>query len=227
MQLNTDLTRRVVVDSTALPWQPSPMQGVHRRLLARDGDEDAEATSVVRYEPGAHFERHVHPRGEEFLVLSGVFEDEQGSYPAGTYVKNPPGSAHAPSSAEGCTLFVKLRHLHDGDRRRVVVRPSDQTWHPGLVEGLAIVSLDEYRTSSTALVRWAPNTRFNPHLHPGGEEIFVVDGVFEDEHGTYRAGTWLRTPPMSAHQPFSREGCLILVKVGHLMRETFERGLSR
>ncbi|MEB3214064.1 MAG: cupin domain-containing protein, partial [Leptolyngbyaceae bacterium] len=55
-----------------------------------------------------------------------------------------------------------------------------------------------------------------PHRHWGGEEIFVLDGVFEDEQGRYPKGTWLRNPPGSVHSPFSTEGCVIYVKTGHL-----------
>jgi anti-sigma factor ChrR (cupin superfamily) len=66
-------------------------------------------------------------------------------------------------------------------------------------------------------VRWAPKTRFKPHVHPGGEEILVLDGVFNDEDGAYQAGTWLRSPRWSRHTPFTGpEGALIYVKVGHL-----------
>jgi len=79
-----------------------------------------------------------------------------------------------------------------------------------------VMPLSEFGATHTALVRWAPGTRFNPHRHYGGEEIYVLEGVFEDEFGRYPAGTWLRSPHLSAHQPFSREGCIILVKVGHL-----------
>jgi anti-sigma factor ChrR (cupin superfamily) len=50
----------------------------------------------------------------------------------------------------------------------------------------------------------------------GGEEILVLEGTFQDEFGDYPEGTWLRNPHMSSHQPFSREGCLIYVKTGHL-----------
>ena len=84
--------------------------------------------------------------------------------------------------------------------------------------GLTVLPLSEFGTSHTALVRWAPETYFSPHRHWGGEEIFVVEGVFSDEHGDYPAGSWLRSPHMSQHQPFSREGCLILVKTGHLQQ---------
>lgn len=66
-----------------------------------------------------------------------------------------------------------------------------------------------------ALVRWAPDTQFNEHMHPGGEEILVLDGVFSDEHGDYPAGTWLRNPRWSRHTPYTgAEGALIYVKVG-------------
>ena len=66
-------------------------------------------------------------------------------------------------------------------------------------------------------MRWDPGTEFHPHMHMGGEEILVLEGTFSDEHGDYPAGTWMRSPHASEHQPFSREGCLIYVKVGHLL----------
>ena len=218
MRLNCDTTQRVVLRSEDLPWQPSPAAGVLRRLLAREGDEDARATTVVRYEPGARFPRHAHPQGEEIVVLEGGFADEHGTYPAGTYVKNPPGFEHSPRSSAGCTLFVKLRQLHDDDLERVVVRPSDRRWRPGLVGGLDVLALDQFSGTHTALVRWAPGTSFARHRHFGGEEIFVLEGTFQDDFGDYPRGTWIRSPHMSAHQPYSMVGCLIFVKVGHLLR---------
>lgn len=216
MKLNDDLSKRVVLRSTELPWQNSPAAGVQRRLLARDGDEDARATSVVRYEPGAVFAPHTHPQGEEIMVLDGEFADEHGTYPAGTYIKNPNGTTHAPRSATGCTLFVKLRQLGDADTEQQVLRPADQHWHPGQVRGLAVLPLSQFGASHTALVRWAPGTFFSKHQHCGGEEIFVLEGTFQDEFGDYPSGTWIRSPHMSAHQPYSEQGCLIFVKVGHL-----------
>lgn len=216
MKLNDDLSKRVVLRSTELPWQPSPAKGVHRRLLARDGGEDARATSIVRYEAGAVFPSHAHPQGEEIMVLEGEFADEYGVYPAGTYIKNPHGTTHAPRSTAGCTLFVKLRQLDDQDSEQLVVRPTDRRWSPGLVRGLEVFGLSQFGTTHTALVRWAPGTFFNKHQHYGGEEIFVLEGTFQDEYGDYPSGTWIRSPHMSVHQPYSEQGCLIFVKVGHL-----------
>ena len=216
MKLNIDLGRRVCLCHHDLPWMDSPTPGVHRRLLERDGDEIARATSVVRYQAGTSFPHHVHEFGEEIFVLEGVFTDEDGHHCAGTYLKNPAGSAHAPSSAEGCTLLVKLRHLDLEDQGQVHVDARTAIWHPGLVKGLEVLPLTTFRTTQTALVRWAPGTVFRAHRHYGGEEIFVIEGVFEDEHGRYPAGTWIRSPHLSLHTPFSTEGCTILVKTGHL-----------
>lgn len=214
--LNTDYTQRVVLDTLALPWQASPSPQVWRRQLERDGGECARATSIVRYDPGARFPEHGHELGEEIIVLDGVFSDQHGDYGPGTYIKNPPGWQHAPFSAHGCTLFAKLRHLDPADRGRVVTNFRRDKWYAGMVAGLTVLPLSKFATQHTAMVRWAPETYFNPHRHYGGEEIFVVEGTFADEFGEYPAGTWLRSPHLSLHQPFSREGCLIFVKTGHL-----------
>lgn len=214
--LNSDFSERVVVNIQVLPWQDSPSGGVRRRMIERDGGEVARATSIVRYDAGARFPPHRHDLGEEIIVLDGVFSDEDGDYGAGTYIKNPPGSLHSPFSEQGCTLFVKARHLDLADQERVVVDTHGSSWFAGMVPGLSVLPLAEFSTQHTALVRWAPETFFNPHRHFGGEEIFVLEGVFADEHGEYPAGTWLRSPHLSMHKPFSREGCLIFVKTGHL-----------
>lgn len=221
MQVNADFEQRVVLPPPGPEaWVPSPMAGVHRRLLDRVGGEVARATSIVRYAAGSRFDHHEHGGGEEFLVLEGVFSDEQGDYPAGTYVRNPPGTGHAPFSREGCTLFVKLWQFARGDTRPVRIDTRSAAWHPGLVPGLSVMPLHEFEGISTALVRWAPDTQFNQHAHPGGEEIFVLEGLFRDEHGEYPAGSWLRNPRWSRHTPFTgAEGATIYVKVGHLGAE--------
>lgn len=220
MQLRSDWSERVVVDSAAMDWADSPADGVQRKMLERDGEEVARATSIVRYAPGSRFPRHVHAMGEELFVLEGEFCDDSGRFGPGSYIRNPPGSAHAPWSDTGCVLFVKLRYFDPIDQARVVVHTRDEPWLPGLVPGLQVMPLHDFRTQHTALVRWVPGTYFNPHRHYGGEEILVVDGTFEDEHGCYPAGSWIRSPHLSQHQPFSREGCTILVKTGHLIANT-------
>jgi anti-sigma factor ChrR (cupin superfamily) len=218
--IHSDFSLRVAVDTAALPWQASPAPGVWRRMIEREGGEIARASSLVRYDAGAAFAEHPHELGEEILVLDGTFSDQDGDYPTGSYIKNPPGSAHVPFSKEGCTLLVKVRHLDPEDAGRVVVDTRRAAWFQGLVPGLTVLPLSSFGSRNTALVRWAPETFFNPHRHHGGEEIYVLEGVFEDEHGRYPAGSWLRSPHLSQHQPFSHEGCLIFVETGHLPDRT-------
>ena len=217
MNLNDDFSMRIVARAADAAWTPSPQSGVDRRMLDRVGGEVARATSIVRYAPGSRFDRHVHAGGEEILVLDGVFSDESGDHAAGSYLRNPPGSAHAPFSHEGCLLFVKLRQFAPDDLVSVRRDTRSLPWRQGLVPGLSVMPLHSHDGVDTALVRWAPNTRFNAHVHPGGEEILVLDGVFSDDGGDYPAGTWLRSPRWSRHAPFTGPaGALILVKVGHL-----------
>jgi anti-sigma factor ChrR (cupin superfamily) len=218
LQVRADMSRREVVVFDEVPWVPSPAAGVDRRMLDRVGDEVARATSVVRYAPGSTFDAHEHALGEEFFVLEGVFADEHGSYPAGTYVRNPPGSRHAPRTDAGCTIFVKLRQFAMSDTHRVVVDTTARSFSPGQVDGLTVLPLHEHEGVSTALVGWAPGCQFVAHQHRGGEEIVVLGGTFADEHGSYAAGTWIRSPHLSQHHPFSTEGCLIYVKTGHMTR---------
>jgi anti-sigma factor ChrR (cupin superfamily) len=219
-KLHDDFAQRVVDLAADAQWTASPQPGVQRRLLDRTGGEVARATSIVRYAPGASFPRHVHGGGEEILVLEGTFSDERGDYPAGCYIRNPPGSSHAPCSRGGCVLLVKLWQFAAADLEPVRIDTRNTPWRPGLVPGLSVMPLHAFDGVSTALVRWAPETRFNQHAHPGGEEILVLDGLFQDEFGAYPALSWLRSPRWSRHTPFTGvEGALIYVKVGHLGAE--------
>ena len=216
MKINADFNQRVVIQTTDIPWVDSPMSGVQRRMLDRVGEEVARATSLVRYAPGSYFSAHTHGGGEEFFVLDGVFSDEHGDFGPGTYVRNPVGSSHTPYSKDGATIMVKLWQMSPEDQSRVVIDTTKAGWAPGLVPGLEVLPLHTYGTEQVALVKWAPGTKFQPHRHWGGEEIFVLEGTFADEQGVYPKGTWLRNPPDSVHTPFSEEGCLIYVKTGHL-----------
>ena len=223
MRLHADFTQRVVIRPGDAPWQASPSPGVTRCLLDRVGGEEARATSLVRYAPGSVFPTHEHPDGEEILVLDGVFSDDTGDHGPGTYLRNPDGSRHAPRSEAGCTLFVKLRQFQPGDTERVRIDTRAGEWRPGLVPGLRVMPLHSFGTQHTALVDWAPGTVFQPHTHWGGEEVLVLDGVFEDEHGTYPKGSWLRSPHGSRHAPRAPLGARILVKTGHLDEDFVKR----
>jgi len=217
-ELNADFSERVVIKPDDYVWEPSPMPGVERMKLDRIGDEVARATSLVRYAPNSTFSPHEHSGGEEIYVLEGVFGDEHGEYPAGTYIRNPIGTSHQPViGSEGATIFVKLHQFSKQDEKQFTLNTKVQTWHQGLVEGLTVMPLHQHEGENVALVNWAPNTQFNPHRHWGGEEILVLEGTFYDEHDSYPTGSWLRSPHLSEHCPYTKDdGALIYVKVGHL-----------
>lgn len=218
MEINDDFQARVVITPDDMSYVSSPSPGVERIMLDRIGGEVARATSIVRYAPGSEFPPHVHTGGEEYLVLEGVFSDEHGDFPTGSYVRNPMGTRHAPFTRDGATILVKLWQFQEGDDRQFAVDTRAQAFVPGLVDGLSVLPLHSFGTENVALVRWAPGTRFKPHRHWGGEEIYVIEGTFADEHGVYPAGSWLRNPDGSDHTPFTtEEGALIYVKTGHLI----------
>lgn len=217
MLINADFSKRAVVRPEEYNWVASPASGVDRMMLDRVGDEVARATTIVRFAPNTSFEAHTHGGGEEYLVLEGVFSDEHGDYGAGTYVRNPIGTAHTPHiGPEGATILVKLHQFDPSDKTAVVIDTKTAAFQDGSAEGLTVLPLHASVSENVALVRWAAGTRFNAHRHWGGEEIYVIEGTFQDEHGDYPAGSWLRSPHMSQHTPFSDEGCLIYVKTGHL-----------
>jgi anti-sigma factor ChrR (cupin superfamily) len=216
--LNADLSKRVVILTDTEQWVASPQPGVSRRPLDRHGAESGRATSIVRYEPGSSFPAHTHPEGEEFLVLEGVLQDESGVYPEGTYVLNPPGSRHAPSSPQGCVLFVKLCQYAGEGRPRIALDTRRMQWRPGPDPGVSVKPLysDPARPETMALMKFEPGASMHRHAHPGGEEFLVLEGTLEDESGVYPRSTWVRNPRSSSHAPFSREGCVIYLRTGGL-----------
>jgi anti-sigma factor ChrR (cupin superfamily) len=218
MELNADFSQRTVVHAARLPWVASPMPGVERRMLDRIGDEVARATSIVRYAPGSHFSAHTHGGGEEFLVIEGVFQDEHGDYPAGSYVRNPPTSIHTPGSDSGCVIFVKLWQFAPDDRTRVRL---DTAQLPFLQvhdrTGVEVIPLFRDSREQVRLERWAPNADI-VLTEQGGIEILGLEGDFADELEQFTAHSWLRLPPGSTlRAQVGSEGCGVWIKTGHLL----------
>ena len=214
-RLHMDFGQRVFVETEKQDWIPSPSSKVWRKPLEREQAESGHTTSIVRFGPDSVFPQHAHPLGEEILVLEGVFSDEHGDYGPGTYIRNPPGSRHAPFSREGCVLFVKLDQFDPQDMASVRIDTRSAAWLPGQ-GNLEVMPLHEFKGEHVALVKWPAGERFQAHTHFGGEEVLVLSGEFRDEHGNYPAGSWLRSPHMSRHHPFVEEPTVIWVKVGHL-----------
>ncbi|HEY9181936.1 MAG TPA: cupin domain-containing protein [Gammaproteobacteria bacterium] len=215
--INGDLTVRVTVDTAKMDWTPSPSGTVWRKRVHLVGPpESGQVTSVVRYEPRSTFHAHAHPDGEEILVLEGVFSDEHGDWPVGTYLLNPEGFRHAPFSREGCVIFVKLRQYPGRARNHVAVVSGELPWQAtgrSGVEVRPLYSQPEF-ADTTRLERWAAGTRLGRIEYANGAELFVLDGAFTDEGGSFARGAWLRLPPGSAHSPETERGCELYVKEG-------------
>ena len=194
MELNSDFTKRVVVHAKQLAWQPSPMAGVERRMLDRLGDEVARATSIVRYAPNSKFSAHVHGGGEEFIVLEGVFQDEHGDYPVGSYIRNPPQSSHTPSSQEGCIIFVKLRQFDDSDRREVKVKIQDlPTVNDPNRPGVSVTPLFRDEREEVRVESWQANTKVVIDA-ANGAELLVLEGSCTEGKDQLVTQSWLRVP---------------------------------
>ena len=197
MELNADFTKRAVVHGAAMPWQASPIPGVERKMLDRIGDEVARATTIVRYAPHSQFSPHTHGGGEEFLVLAGVFQDEHGDYPVGTYVRNPPTSRHTPGSASGCTILVKLWQFDPDDRTQVTLNTTNQPYIAAVTRpGVSILPLFADERETVQLERWAANVSIDVFA-PEGLEIFVIQGSFRESGEVFQPYSWLRLPPSS------------------------------
>lgn len=207
----------LVINTDDKEWIESPSKLVFRKPLEREAAESGHVTSIVKYAAGASFPAHPHPLGEEIFVLEGTFSDENGDYPAGTYLRNPPGTSHAPFSKEGCVIFVKLNQFSENDTKQVVINTNDQEWLAGH-GNLKVMPLHTYATEGTALVKWPKGEKFISHTHFGGEEIFVLQGTFMDQFGSYPQNTWIRNKHLSTHHPFVEDETIILVKTGHLAK---------
>jgi anti-sigma factor ChrR (cupin superfamily) len=227
MRINADFTKRASVHAGTSDWVQSPMPGVERRMLDRVGDEVARATSIVRYAPGTVFSPHTHPGGEEFFVLDGIFQDERGDYPAGSYVRNPPASRHRPRSQAGCTIFVKLFQFDPADCSHVnldtrfigAVAPAGRqgvTLIPLFNDGREDVRLEEWRADASVLLDV-----------PGGFEALVLEGSFAEGGETFAQHSWLRLPKgFRLTAVAGAAGARLWVKTGHLLSlHTHEDGV--
>ena len=214
MELNADFSQRVVVHSDQLDWTPSPMPGVDRRMLDRIGGEVARATTIVRYAPNSKFSAHTHTGGEEFIVLEGVFQDEHGDFPAGTYVRNPPTSAHTPGSDEGCVIFVKLWQFDMEDRTQFRKTMAEEIATP--VKGVATAVLHKDVRETVTYSQLDPGAELE-NTDPGGIEVLVLSGSVTEGGETLGKGTWLRLPEGQALSAVAGpDGATLWSKTGHL-----------
>lgn len=217
MDINADFSARAAVHSETLDWLASPMKGVSRRMLDRIGDEVARATTIVRYDPGSHFSAHTHTGGEEFIVLDGVFQDEHGDFPAGSYIRNPPTSFHTPGSEVGCVIFVKLWQFDMDDRTHVNINTRETNFvaEHGR-KGVETMPLYSDAREDVRLERWAAGVTVSIDT-AGGAELLVLEGGFAESGEAFGKNSWLRVPQGYKLTMIAGEsGARVWVKTGHL-----------
>ena len=216
-RINADFTRPALVHGAETPWIDSPMPGVARRPLDRIGGEVARATSIVRYAPGSHFSPHTHDGGEEFLVLDGVFQDEHGDFPAGSYIRNPPTSRHTPGSAPGCVIFVKLWQFDPADRTHVRLDTATAPSRPADGRpGVTVTPLFHDTAEDVRVETWDAAASVTVAA-PAGLELLVLDGIATVGPDTLRPWSWLRLPPGATLAAVAGpDGTRVWLKTGHL-----------
>ena len=193
MRINDDLTVPVIVHAAQLPWKSSPAAGVDRRMLFRIGDEVARATSIVRYAPRSAFPRHTHGGGEEIVVLDGVFQDEHGDYPAGSYFRNPPGTSHVPASKDGCTIFVRLWQFRGDDRDQVVRQPTEGRPVEPRSGAASAIELFDDGFENIRFESWMAGSAITVE-NARGLEMLVLSGSLSIGDQMLTAQSWARLP---------------------------------
>lgn len=217
MQLHADFTQTVILCPEDYHWTPSPGGQVNRVMLERIGQERARATSLVEYPQGANFPSHDHPLGEEILVLSGIFtENDQQHYAQGWYLRNPHQSQHQPSSATGCIIFVKLMQMQATEQTPVRINTHDASLWVNTRYGLR---LDLYQDPYENTYLFKPRLAHPFSLSdPQGVELLIVQGALHTHKTVFTQGTWLR---LAAHDQLhftqSDPDTILYLKRGHLL----------
>jgi anti-sigma factor ChrR (cupin superfamily) len=213
-ELNLNFTQKVVIETPIKKGIEFPTEGF-KMILLEGSRETEHITSIISYNSGSINQNFNQTQGEEIFVLSGNYINEFGEHPAGTYLRIPPGSSYQAFNQTGCTLFIKINQFNGGDNQKTIINTNEQKWLQGH-GNLQVMPLHHFRTEGTALVKWPTNEKFVRHSHYGGEEILVLSGKFQDEHGSYPKLTWIRSNHLSVHRPWVEEETVILVKTGHL-----------
>ena len=218
MDVNGDFSKRVMLHSDSIQWEVSPMKGVDRRRLDRIDNDADRVTTIVRYAPGSIFSPHVHSGGEEFIVLEGIFEDDYGDWPMGSYIRNPPTSKHKPGSKEGCVIFVKLAQFQTDDRTFVHIDMNKIGTVPDANRpGVKVTPLFKDDHEDVRVEYWEPNTSITVDAS-GGAEILVLEGGFTESGDELRKESWLRLPINTTFiAQTGSEGAKVWIKSGHLL----------
>ena len=101
--------------------------------------------------------------------------------------------------------------------RHVIIQTADLDWQESPSPGVWRKRLDRIGPAEagrvTSIVRYDPGSEFPTHPHPGGEEFLVLEGTFSDHSGDFGVGTYVLNPEGFEHTPYTKDGCVIFVKL--------------
>lgn len=205
--INIEYKKTIYIEDDNLQWQEDKELEIDKKIFTKDENKE---TALIKIDKNSKLENSTQKNSVEIFVLDGVYSNELGDFEKGSYLKLPNEDESRVFSNEGCEIFRKVNYPQIKEEK-IVIDTEKSFWHQGQ-GNLQVMPLSE----QTALVKWPENEIFIPHTHWGGEEILVLSGIFIDEHGIYKKGTWIRNPHLSSHHPFVKEETVILVKTGHL-----------
>ena len=176
--------------------------------------------------------------------MDGTFHDQYGSFPAGSYVRNPIGTEHAPwVEDDGCTIMVKLLQMADptptelNTPTHVLLDKAKNDIGQHVQYGTFAQIYSNMYTGETVEVCWVNPSALLPADMKcvGGEELFIISGSLELDDASYGNGNfnkwgWIRFPPKTdetwrERQPLigGNTGAIVYRKTGHLTEKARAR----
>ena len=213
--LNMDFSKRVVIDTNKVPWQPTGIPGVTVKPLALEDSESGHLTAMLRYQDESVYTRKELSMGEELLILAGTFTAASGDYATGTYYRNPSSMMQIPFSQRGCVMFAKMNQVQRTDSEKIVRNVYTTDWL-GADNGIKMQILNQHAAEQTLMVKWPKNYSGAGESNITGAEVFVISGELIDDNGRYPAGTWLRSPSAPFNNAYTETETVAFIKYGHL-----------
>ena len=204
--LNENYDKSISIDTSVQIWKINEELNYKEKLLSIDNDKK---TSILELDKNSKLSMNPSVKPVEIFVLEGIYSNEFGDFGKGTYLNMPKENQEKVNCKSTCKIFRKENYSTHYEK--VIIDTTKQEWLQGQ-GNLQVMPLIE----GTALVFWPKDEVFIEHKHWGGEEIYVLNGIFMDEHGEFGKDSWVRNHHLSVHHPFVKEETVIFVKTGHI-----------
>ncbi len=213
-ELNDNFSLPVIVKTSLYDWSIKNKTEIVRKRLESINVDGPKLTTLVQYPPGLTFKKCSHNRGEEFLVLSGDFSNNNHVYGSGSYVRNPPGTKFTSATRHGCLLLFKTGQFQKMDLTRLTVtrREYDHLWVSTGEPGVSRVELHQFLDESVNLYQIRPQCWITFKQCTQGIEVFIYEGLVTVAGVEYTTGTWFRYPPHSQIKIVATSNTCLFVK---------------